>query len=495
MPPQDKIKASLIENLLWLYPQGPPADERQIQQWRTEIVENDAFKNLSSSDIDHAIEKAIEEWKLQVTGRNNRKVTDSPLSKKSNRFQTTKQQTSFSLLAQLDSTMFAPRITLEQLQAATTSAERLSLFQKVANVDDMLYDWHDILPLVQDGMENPITRMEYAKLHRQWFGQGRASIEHWPIRCDLCRTILSTIFYITIHARNVASTATNQGFSATHEQLYALWILWCDMWMDLLQRPLDHDENAEGSATMIMGQQVLLMLSARENTKSFVNLLALVDPFASWFHAWTRRLVPLDLACVVMSTKILPILWHQCTTDDENLLAILTDKRKTQSQVLETVWRQHSVSILRSTLVITRIRWFPWASICNSSSILEQHQSISLDDLKEKFENVASEAYDGAKTEIHSSGDMELAKDQLLKLFEIFFRIGIASNAKPGTIQESTQAQICGEALEAILCGAKILESSQDIFAEMLKQCEERTSLSNKGCFDSFLSSIVKRIE
>ena len=86
MPPQDKIKASLIENLLWLYPQGPPADERQIQQWRTEIVENDAFKNLSSSDIDHAIEKAIEEWKLQVTGRNNRKVTDSPLSKKSNRF-------------------------------------------------------------------------------------------------------------------------------------------------------------------------------------------------------------------------------------------------------------------------------------------------------------------------------------------------------------------------------------------------------------------------
>ena len=521
MSEEDRIRSALLENLLLLYPQGPPADETQIQKWLSEIVNNDAVPTMTPACYETAMVQAVEDWKTQAAA-NKRDVSADPSisssNKKANQQQPT--QSSFSLFAQLDSAMFAPRMTLDDFQAATTPKERLALFQKVPQVDDLVLDWNKVLPLLQDGLygsSSTTTSLDYAKLHRKWFGQGRASTEHWSIRCDLCQNILTAIMNLVVTTsssqhKNYTTTEPPQGtsFSATQQQLYSSWILWRDMWMDLsLHQPLGHDETTSGSPTMIMGQQVLLLLrnlemsSADDSVAVYfpAHFLAMVDPLASWFQAWTARMTPAEVWSVLKSTEILPDLWQRCGSSTDTK-TILTNECQSQSQVLHATLRQHSLSILRSILVNTRVQWFPSSYIWGNEDgqpSLHSQTVLSLESLKENFDTGSKQ--DGSRAgDEHCLGEMlssnaGISNDQLNQLFHVFFHVGISLKRKADDAQAKTLAVICAEAIDVILYGAKAKEASKNLFVQMLKQCQDHLFQQDTLCFEGMLSDLFKRME
>ena len=494
MSDNDRIRSALVENLLLLYPQGPPADEAQIRTWLSQIIQNEAVAMTLPDDYDVAMAQAVEEWKTQAAANKQQKI-DNPDQQK-----TKKQPTSFSLFSQLDSSMFAPRMTLEDFQAVTTTEERLPLFEKVANIDDLTFDWNEVLPLIQDGL-NSHGIMDYAKLHRKWFGQGRASMEHWNSRCDLCQNILTAIMNLVTGSRDtqIKDETTVGSFLAREQELFSLWILWYEMWMDLMQQPLIHNENTIGSPTMTMGQQVLLLMRNLENSTGYSahSLLALVDPLASWFQAWAARMTPPELLSVLVDTDVLPDLWQRCIANEDACM-ILTEQCQSQSQVLEVAPRQHALSMLRSILVTTRVVLFPASCIWENDEpiSLKPPSMLTMESLKDKFDTVAKTATDGPSEE-NSIGDLFSSKDagstdgQIGQLFQLFFRVGCSLNSNNNKSSRAL-ALVCAEAIEVLLCGTRSRKESKEIFVEMRRQCQDLVSSQpNKGCFVAFVSGAV----
>ena len=496
MSDDDRIRSALVDNLFLLYPQGPPADETQIRTWLSQIVQNEAVAMTSPDGYEVAIAQAVAEWKTKAAENNQQKI-DNPINSQQ---KTKKQPASFSLFSQLDSSMFAPRMALEDFQAVTTAEERLPLFEKVANIDDLIFDWNEVLPLVQDGL-NSDGATDYAKLHRKWFGQGRASMEHWNIRCDLCQNILTAIMNLVTSSRDSQSKdeTTSDSFSASQQAVYSLWILWYEMWMDLMQQPLIHNENTIGSPTVTMGQQVLLLMRNLESSTGYSvpSFLALVDPLASWFQAWAARMTPPELLSVLVDTDILPDLWQRCDASKDAGM-ILTEQCQSQSQLLTVVPKHHALSMLRSILVTTRVLLFPASCIWENDehSSLKPQSMLTIESLQDNFDTVAKHATDGTSEE-NSIGDLFLSKhagsltdDQIDQLFQLFFRVGCGLNS---IVDKNSHALTlaCAEAIEVLLYGARSRKESKDVFAEMLRQCRDL----NKGSFAVFVSDgVVQRM-
>ena len=155
---EDSVRAALVENLLLLYPQGPPADLTLIRKWTQEILQHETVVAMTANsegeiaeqvNFHRALAIAMEEWEDKAEPAAVIEDQDTEMSEK-------KQQPfkSVSLFAQMDAGLWgAPRILLEDLQAVATAEARLDLLKKVAHVDDVLYDWNDILPMLQEGLD------------------------------------------------------------------------------------------------------------------------------------------------------------------------------------------------------------------------------------------------------------------------------------------------------------------------------------------------------
>jgi hypothetical protein len=490
---EDTIATTLVENMLLVYTAGPPADETLIRQWLHEIVQNESLKRRiqrSKNDRDdpgdlyeRALQRAVEEWKQKAAENSNNgppQVDGDKVQKKS-----------FSLFSQLGGGFsLEPRIAIEDLLAATTPQEKLSMLQKVTHLDDILFDWKEIAPVLQETLHT--STAESCALHRKWFEQGRASREHLPIRYDLCQNILSSISYLVADQwKDSGKLLQEESFSQIQESIFALWHLWWEMWMDLLQEPITHDEQSGSLATI--GSQVLILMRDVEYDQPCTiypsHFLALVDPLSTWFQAWTARLIPSELVSLLRSSALLPDLWHRATMTTE---ALFMEDCKSTSQLLKVAAKHQSLAMLKSILLCTRNFWFPSTLLWGpGQTVTIPSNPHSTSSLATAF-NAATSRVTDKKKDTPSSEDTGISANQLSCLFQVFFDVGIhSSSAKSG----EQIGIVCAAAIEVLLFGAKCQEDEKEIFAQMHKACQERASVLEKKAFDLLLARLLEGLK
>ena len=506
---EDTIRTALVENLLLLYPQGPPADLTLIRKWTREILQHETVVAMTTNsnsegevaeqvNFHRALAIAMEEWEDKAKPAAIMEDQDTEMSEKK---QPQQQFKSVSLFAQMDAGLWgAPRILLEDLQAVPTPEARLDLLKKVAHVDDVLYDWNEVLPMLQEGLhlqDNTIV-LEYYNLHRKWFGQGRASMEHLSIRWDLCQDILSAVVTLvtTQWAAECNQCITNEKFTGAQETLFNLWQLWYDMWFDSLQQPMGHDEDR--GLMFSMGHQVLLLIrsleigeqpSSSDHPSSLVypaHFLALVDPTASWFRAWTFRMIPAQLVELLSSTDILPDLFQRLASNKE--CGCVLKECQTRAQLLGAALVQHSVSMLESILLCTRLQWFPSSCVWQDDLTELRPQSLlSLASLKDKVDaasdqaNMMTNGNDGRNALNVLSSHAVISSEQLGQLFDLFLQFGETSN------KDETMVKICTRAVEALFLGARSHGScSTEDFQLMLTKWKGASFAANKERISGF---------
>jgi hypothetical protein len=532
---EDRISAALLENLLLLYPHGPPADEAQIRKWMEEIVgceglemqiqqeqnENsttsaDGGNAVVTSVYERGLERAVKEWKLKASAEETPTLQGDASKAKV-------QKKSFSLFDQMDQGLWGtPRISMEEIQATATTnmAERLTVLQKVFHVDDLMLDWKDVLPLLQEGVREETDQQiinDFWMLHRKWFDQGRASTEHLSIRYDLCQNVLAAIANLVMSHWNDTSTWRMQedSFTDTQEYLIDLWSLWYEMWYDLMQQPVGVQE--ENGPMGNMGRMVLFLIrdmglegSSSDSDRDQIilypaHMLAFVDPTASWFRAWTTRMTPVELTRLANFEDICPDLWQRAF-HGEILMLLL--ERQSHSLLLSVALRQHSLSIIRSILACTRLQWFPSACIWEHGQLaLKPRELLTIETLKQECGRI------GASTTSANGGNQSypnflkpfsgITCEQATQLFELFLQVGDTTGSL-GFDQDLAKpiATICAEAIETILLGVRLIGSSDNngeattaCTTKLLSQLQARTTNIEKGSFDKLLVNLVNGLE
>jgi hypothetical protein len=423
----------------------------------------------------------------------------------------TQQKQSFSLFAQLDAASWgASRITMDDLETATTPEERLSMLQKVAHVDDVVMDWKEVSPLLQEGLSIPDLSADFIQLHRKWFDQGRASNEHFPIRCDLCDNILLSILKFVVNNWGSEHQIQQERISPAQETLFDLWSLWNDMWCDLMKQPTSC-EDLKGSSLETMGQQVLLLLrnleTPNEESQSFAlypsHILALVDPSARWFSCWAARMAPPQLVRLLRTAEVLPDLWQRISSSQEFLFL---DQCKTLPELLGAALRQSSLSLWKSILVCTRVHWLPVSFVWASDTSPRLSTPLTIERLMLAYEAMAKHMDKAEEETLHQmlSSAAGTSSAQLVQQFEIFMNVGVLSMTGSNQENRYVLGSVCAEAIETLLWGAmpKLGSSERECcfeaFPTIWKKCQEyipqeETAIDSQS-FDGLLSSIVGRI-
>ena len=511
---EDLVTYTLVENLLLLYPDGPPFDENQIRKWLRELVGQSTAspdkgdKNCEATEekLKMAVTRAVQEWKRR--SKEGKSKSNLPSTKK-------QQKHSFSLFAQLDAASWgAPRITVDDIQAASTPEEQILVLQKVAHVDDIVLDWNHISPLLQEGLGTIDLAEEYIELHRNWFDHGRASTEHWVIRCDLCQNVLQAIVQTIItggwESESKLLGSGKSHLSAFHQAFFNLWTLWNDMWFDLMQNPVGQD-GSRGSLER-MGVLVLRLLKnlgtkhSGQQISAFqvhpAHFLALVDPSARWFKVWATHLTPPHLFQMLHTADLLPTIWQRISSHS----CVLPSRCSSLPEMLEAVLYQHSLCFMGTILTCMRLKCFPTSLIWGLDGVsLKAVTLLSLEALKGVGQDSFPAGFQWADIEDENndcfdlstaSSARALSDNQMLELFQFFLKAGKDSNLDTGEDAQNL-GTVCAEAVEVLLMGTLSETCYKSGFHSIFTLCQKYVAQSNSlgvcSSFDFFLSRIVQR--
>ncbi|CAB9528218.1 expressed unknown protein [Seminavis robusta] len=394
-----------------------------------------------------------------------------------------------------------------------------------------MLDWKDVLPILKESTKTVTDPQAsvveeqliegFWMLHRKWFDQGRASGDHLPTRCDLCHNVLNAIIKVVVNNWNSADSwrlQQDDNFTKAQEYLIDLWSLWYDMWIDLLQLPVGVDEDIGSIGTM--GYKVLWLsrdmgheatstnnIHDNENNKQQTlvypaHLLALVDPTATWFHAWVVRMTPVELVRLANFEQVCPDLWQRANTDDGTTKKVFLLQHQSNAVLLPVAMRQHSLSMIRSILACTRLQWFPAACTWENKSSMapkQPQQPLTLDKLKQECEEFTG--LPGKPDGNQSYADIlkpycGISAEQSTALLDLFLKVGDLSGAHE-LDQDKVQpiAAICAEAIETILLGMPLIQGEEAASSNWMSQHQDRCGKKDKTCFEKLLARVLKNIE
>jgi hypothetical protein len=375
---KDRVEDTAIsfeEQLSIVYPRGPSCFHLAVTEGNDDEEDSDESKELSlfrnsvqtmtnelyyPSDFDEvkkAFTIAVHKWKIKnSTGEGDDKMMTS-----------TKNSTTigrhFSLLDQLQGG-FAMPISLEEIQEASSSEERLAVFQKIIYLEDLQMDWNQIRPLLANDLSesfrvNPHLASRLINLHRKWFDQGRSSSEYTPLLYGICENLLETL----AKAISVEESQAMQDASEISQSTVVVSLVqnWRDTWLDLMQR----DQYSEDLAEEMEKRMFELFLRPGSCKVSLMaqKVLALIDPSTAWFQMWLNHVRTNDhLVSLLRSsesdTELLPELWMQVRTFGD------TGERN----VNNAPYQLYSIAMLSIALCRTRLSQFPWDAFTNSNS-------------------------------------------------------------------------------------------------------------------------------
>ena len=442
----DELASQLSETLALHFPQGPPIQEDdQIKRWLRELAEavkatsSDSNSERSDDILNEIVRLAVEKWK-----RRDPDDTEVP---------TRSVATSFSLLDQLSA--MPRRIFYNDIEAASSPGERLQLLQQVDHVDDVASDWTNVMELLFSGLKQGDYTNEYLELHRKWFEQCTSSAEHTSLQYGLCTNVVKAMRQ---HFGNCVHVAHTDGlaFDNSQEHAFVMIQLWHSMWMSAVKhvRPDDACE----MAFLVMG---LMRNLAYSMPARFVllpaHLVALVDPYAHWFAQWIRHDVsPANAVTDLLSTGLLYDLMQRCRArghiewnqppngDPDSDTDVINIQKGEHIHIAQ--WERalfvHSLCMVRSILVSTRVGLFPWNELRNDMPAEVPHTSLM------ETQSPREDSYQPRVPSIH---ELWSVTDPFVEMMQV-------------TSTDTKLASICIEAIETILWGLQ----DDTIFREFL---------------------------
>jgi hypothetical protein len=333
----EEAASSIADQLCLLYPNGMPGDDTVIKKHFNDLLDNlpksEGEKSSFYQDLlMRAIPIAVQQWKVNRKNQEPAKTGGT---------------SSFSLLDQLNAG-FALPVTLEEIQEASSAQERLTVFQKIEFVEDLLPDWREIRLLVRAGLDNDTdaVALHYLALHRKWFDQARTSTDYVALEYDLCQNLVDSI------TGRIASLGT---CSSENSLLFALIQNWHDMFLDLMQRG-QYSEDKDMEVNMML---LLRNISIGGDILP-AQIMGFIDPQARWFRSWADHVTPPHLVSLLEQTGLVPDLVARCQMP--------VHSTNDHAATLDHVLRLQSVAVLTSIICTTRVAFFPWHLFSSSPS-------------------------------------------------------------------------------------------------------------------------------
>lgn len=384
----EDMAISFEEQLSIVYPKGPRFhlavttgyDDKQYSEQSKEvsILRNSLQKTIDElpypidfNEFNISFAIAVRKWKTKNTQRGNNATSENGdmimaqvlLISTGYTNDAAANAKPSSLLDQFQGG-FALPISLEEIQEASSSQERLTLLKKINYLEDLQMDWNTIRPLLTNDLSelflaNPNLSLELINLHRAWFDQGRSSSEYTPLLYGICGNLLDTLAKIMRLEESQATQDANETSQST--VVTSLVQNWRDMWVDLMQRDQYSVDLAEKMEKCMFA--LFLRPGSFKMTRMAQKVLALIDPSATWFQSWENQILTNGhLVSLLRSsesdTKILPELWTQ-----------IRKFRDTDEINVENVpYQLYSIAILSIALCRTRLYQFPWDAFTKSNS-------------------------------------------------------------------------------------------------------------------------------
>ena len=462
----EDIAMALASHLKKRYPRGRADNNNEIPEaktWLGQLIDKHIFTTSTEEDstsledlsdcteyceVARAIPIAISLWQ-----------SEDFLDETSNESTNSKAPaSSFSLLDQLQGSLLANFVAIEDIIEASSDEERLTLLRKVGHVDDIIPDWDQIFPILSESLHKccdhlPMS-LEYLQLHRIWFDQGRSSAEYACLQYDLCRSVMSvTQARVTALSRESFDTTSNSSNVAWYNDSLLTVIVqtWHEMWLDLMQRGVYSEQLAgDIEATMLLwlqdfsfGEQAISVESAEPFPSHAI--LALIDPIATWLFSWTRLVSPQRLIMLIERTGILPSILKRCARTTAPLRPRESDGSSSDHRlsILNRAIHLHSIAALRALIVRTRVSHFPWLLLSSESPLESQPMSIS--DFATKSASISLAIRDGTGESVENeTSDISPTDEQLRDILEIFL---VALEE----MKDDMWVKLCGDAIEAIL--------------------------------------------
>jgi hypothetical protein len=440
----EELASCLSETLSLHFPKDPPLhDDRLVKRWLQELAQ---VTDAPGEVVRHAMQK----WKARDPER---LITRAPAA-------------SFSLLDQLSA--MPKRIFYDEIEAAPSPMERLQLLQQVDHVDDVASDWDKVLKMLFVGLTEDDYCSDYVELHRKWFDHCSSSAEYTSLQFGVCSNVAKALRHY--YARHVhVSDTTGLEFSNRQQQNFAMVQLWYTMW---ISAHFSFDDTHRMAFDM-MG--LMRHLGSPSTARRFVlvpaHLLSLVDPYADWFAHWMRQDVsPGDALNDLLSTGLLHDVWQCCREqgrvdwkeypNNVETIVIPEGNHVQVSQLKHVLW-VHSLCILRSVLVTTRVVLFPWAELCKEGP----HTALLETDTPQE------EHYQPTVCPNPPVEEVRCVMTSFVTMLQ-------------STTSDTKVATVCCEAIETILWGLQDDKTFCDILQTVLDQLRQR--MPALACVDLF---------
>ena len=428
------------------FPQGPPLhDEKLVKRWLKELAEATEIKDDVCNDIvNEVMQLAMQQWKAREPG------TLQDFSKAN--------ATSFSLLDQLSA--MPKRIFYDEIETASTPAERLQLLQQVDHVDDVSPEWKKILNMLFVGLTEGDYVRDYITLHRKWFDQCGSSSEYTSLQLGLCANLVRALrHFFGNHV--FVSEADSIEVTAQHQQLFELMQQWHAMWMMAMKNFAFDDCNQ-----MACNMMQLMRNLAPGSPSKFVFLpahfMALVDRYGDWFALWIGHAVPpADAGNYLLSTGLFydlmecrcrhkgHIEWKEHPNVGASDTVVIRQGEDVQVAQLERALWVQSLCMARSILVSTRVVLFPWKKLLSEAPRQVPHTCLL-------------EAFSMQEKTFHVKLYDEAPDDEVRWVTTYFL------NMLEDKTGETKLTEVCLEAIEAILWGLQDEEIFRIILSEVL---------------------------
>jgi hypothetical protein len=365
----EELASCLSETLSLHFPKGPPLhDDKLVKRWLEELAQvTDAPGEV--------VRLAMQHWKARDPET---VITRAPT-------------TSFSLLNQL--TAMPKRIFFDEIEAAPSPTERLQLLQQVDHFDDVASDGDKLLSMLFVGLTEGKYCSDYVELHRVWFDQCSSSVEYKSFQFGLCSNVVQALRHHYVRHVHVSDTDGLE-FSNPQQHAFSIAQMWHTMWMSAR---FSFDDTHRMAFDMMGLMRNLGSPTARRFVLVPAHLLALVDPYADWFSHWMRQDVsPGNALNGLLTTGLLHDVLQRCQDqgrvdwkefpNNAETIVIPEGNHVHVSQLEHVLW-VHSLCILRSILVTTRVVLFPWTellkeapyiSLLETNTPQEEHYSLTV---------------------------------------------------------------------------------------------------------------------
>lgn len=364
----EAMTSAFEDQLSAVYPNGPPnlfdGNDNLPREFFQKVVHDFDFP-VEYEQFKSAFSTATKRWKITFPLNSN--ASDGAANDINSKgilvpLNTKPTGGSFSLFDQFQKGFV---LTVEEIQKTSSIEGRLTLFEKVAYIDDLIMDWKEISNFLyadlaeSSSRPDPQLALRIIGLHRKWYDLGRSSDEYTPLLFNICENLLRLLLKKESMERqqNDDTHILSDNNSSDEVLVGALVQNWRDMWLDLMQRNQYYEYLAQDIEQLMF--MIFLQSPRTDEIALAQKILAMIDPNARWYHSWTNHVVTNDHLLSLLLARKDGVL----TALSELWLRIQLPLPESDKNPSNYALQLHSISIFSITLCRIRLlRLIPWVN-------------------------------------------------------------------------------------------------------------------------------------